>query len=75
MKNVVGGLLPFACSISADCYKQVYNSSTHSWESKKVASVSCSGSGDCTSSSYQVSCPQSSGDPDTASCPSGSYIA
>ncbi len=74
MKKIMAGSGDDACALSFDCYKTVYNSTTHSFEEQKTGTISCSGSGDCTSTSYSISCPQASGNPDTAACAPGSHF-
>lgn len=74
MKNVLGGLRD-GCSISANCNKKVYNFDKKIWEDKLVATVSCTGSGNCVGTLNGVSCDQSGGTTDTGTCPAGSGLA
>ena len=59
------------CTISVSCNKQQMVSG--SVVTVSVGSVSCSGT-QCSSDTTSVSCVQSSGQTDTATCPAGSYI-
>ncbi|HEX5155503.1 MAG TPA: hypothetical protein VFW07_28870 [Parafilimonas sp.] len=76
MKTIKGGyMMPPGCAISATCSKSTYNFQAKKWESTAVATVSCTGSGNCTGSINGVSCEQSGGTTDTSTCPPGSAVA